>query len=496
MIDTRWFRRRASIFRTSELTLVLCAACRSTGIAPGAGTYSDPASESVASPIAKASIPSKDEPVAARSAAPLAFDVPAGWRIDCRAAWCSSELLRYFENEEDVRDLNESVIVHPVDRASFDCFAGSEHSTPEACVFEGDFDGDHHLDRLTWILEESTLRFDMLVRWSRTGTSSIVGLGPWGHINPARGRRACAESSFEVAEWAWQATRPGDAAVRRLKVTDGQPPCDVLVLDTGGPRWIWFQDGHWRTAHPGGDNHLPPQFSRIDHGWSGGDAPVANASACTEARRIRRSAHRDRSAQRILWTKAKDVARDPCTSMLDLDGDGSKERVSWVVHRGQTGLRIDWPGGSVSVLGAGRAVPIDVLEGEPGCNSAIPSFDEIWNVEVAPWTGSEWRLPKGGRQVPFDATRVKGDALALTNMAGHVDLVFLVDGELRLSAVPFPWHEVRVLMPLRKEWTPVWPPVEEMRRYVRPRPITRERVQVEGSDSEDLPKRGRFFAGL
>jgi hypothetical protein len=430
--------------------------------------------------------------------------VPEGWRIDCRAAHCAAELAIQFEWEGSTLDW-DALGWDPrdwdpygpadimIDRAKFDCFEFSEGEAPKTCVFEGDFDGDREIDRLTWVLHESTLRFDMLVRWGGSGTSSIVGVGSWSHYNPVRGRSGCAESSFQFAEWASQVRDPGDAAVRRLVTAEGGVSQDALALDTLRPQWIWFDGGYWRAALPTHDDELPPAFMAVGHTWRGGDPPSTSALACKEARRIRKTAHRKRSVERFLWTKAKDVARDPCAYTIDLDGDGATERVSWVVHAGVTGLRIDWPDGSVSVLGGGRAVPIDVLEGEPGCNTNRGSFDEIWNVAVAHWTGSAWELPGGGTLVPFDPNRVDGDALALTTMSGHVDLVFFVDGEFRLSAVPFAWHEIPVLMPYHDEWMRRLPPVPEVRRYLRPDALLRRRVQEEGAAGAPPRMRGAFL---
>jgi len=479
MTETCSWPRSGSYFLIFELVVFSANACRPTHEAAAepehASESKPPAAVVRADPPSTPSVPVPD------------FAPPPGWVVTCRASTCAANLANFY-SESWGGYIPEDASIDTVDVTEFDpmfCEELDREEDPPMCTFEGDFDADGQNDRFAWMLESTTREFDIVAQWGH-GKASRVGLAPWGHISPMRHHRGCAQSlSGDTAEDIAFAS-PDELAVRRLALP-GSSPRDVLIVSYDRPQLIWFDDRHWRTVDLESDEEssgIPKVRAHVDHPVAE-RVPEGGPSICAQARKRRHAAYKTGAKRLQMQFDARKVAKDPCGHSLDLDGDGSPERVAWIVNEKKTGLRIDWGAGGVSLLGGGRAVPIDVLEGEPGCNLALDAYDDIWDVAVAPWNGTAWQLPDGGTQVPFDPSRVRGDALALTNYAGHVDLVFLADGdpgkeprakellhaasaaEFRLSAVPFPWSEIRVFWPTQDQWIPIVP-APAVRRYDRP----------------------------
>ncbi len=421
------------------------------------------------------------------------FALPDGWLVACHGfelamhAYTGYRELGYYVGREDEESLwydevspSDAIDVQRSLENSVDRIP-TESDAP-TCSITADLDGDGLDDAAIPMIHPADMRPGLLVQWGDNRPSSALGTDPFGHIRPTPGYPVCASSLAQLV------ARPGPRTaeeITRIKDPLGE---GGDALGFGHDKWLFFDGEHASLFTPLAD------FGGTPYARDSAEQETPPAPACAKAKRLRRQAYAAEDRKRVMWHDKRKVAKDACELKLDLDGSEGPERVRWVAVDGHTGLRIDWDDDRSELLGGGNRVPIEALSGEPGCNGAPQSFNDVWNLDVAPWDGTSWTLSDGRTQTPTHPELVDGSALAMTNAEGHVDLVFRSDGEWRRSAVPFEWDRYFVFWPAMEQWNWVQKPPPVGRRYHRPGPAHRKwiRRHTPGPMPTDA---GKFYPG-
>ena len=442
---------------TLLLLLAIVAGCeRSTRIEPHPPPPKDPSPS-----------PLEDDPPAVEDSpvAPTFTELPDGWVYSCRACECAT-LLNAHAGSPGIHgwEVGPSYRLDVAGIGADTPSCSEVNPSPESCLLRADFDGDGSQDLWTPILGPD-YQAGFAVAWGSGAPLSTVGPGDAGHLSPVPSRSGCA-TLFE-----YELSRNGAWTVDDISTVEGTTafpgaptPHHRFALELRDGTWIGFDGRSWRVALPARRRDSGPPSADP---WTSEQLPPLPPS-CSEARSIRKK--RFKAHEALQWHPAGKVARDPCTLALDFDADGSDEAVTWVVVDDMPGLQITGLPRGTALFGAGRSSRLEVLDGEPGCNHAPASLDDVWDVNVARWDGSAWHLPDGRAHVPAAPELVDGPGLAVTNAEGHVDVLFLSEGEWKTSAVPFDWDEHLVFWPAMEQWNWIAKPLPAMQRYRRPAP--------------------------
>ncbi|MBV1862273.1 MAG: hypothetical protein KUG77_27890, partial [Nannocystaceae bacterium] len=338
-------------------------------------------------------------PSSTKAPAPASPSLPEGWLLACdglalaAVAYSGFQELGYYVGHED-EDFLSYEEVSPADeidaqrsiKDSVDRIP-TESDAP-TCSTVADLDGDGLDDTVIPIVRPADMRPGLVVLWGDERPLSTVGTDRFGHIRPTPGYPVCASSLAQLV------ARPGPRTVQEVARIKDPLGGGGDALGFGHDKWLFFDGEHASLFTPLAD------FGGTPYPRDTAEQATPPPPACSKAKLLRRQAYAAEDRKRVMWHDKRKVARDACELKLDLDGSEGPERVRWVAVDRHTGLRIDWDDGHSELLGGGNRVPIEALSGEPGCNGAPQSFNDVWNLDVAPWDGTSWTLSDGRTQAP------------------------------------------------------------------------------------------------
>lgn len=398
------------------------------------------------------------------SGGPRFGDLPRGWTYACSALNCA-RMLVYDAGSPGVRwrEAGPTYELDPSALASENPSCAPEEPRPIECSVAVDLDSDGKTDRVSPIRGPDA-RPGLAVAWGNAAPTEAFFTEAGGHISPVVAPSLCA-TTLQTLLYEHDVSNIDElepAAMSEVfPAASSHPTMLGFRLPSGA--WLGLDGQQWRVA-TSMNRVRDASATAVAEPWTAGEFP----RRCAAARKIRKRRYREHVA--LQWYHSGDVATDSCELFLDLDGDGDEEVAAWVVVDDEPGLHVSGLGGRSALVGGGRPSIIPVLDGEPGCNVVQMTLGDVWNADVARWEDDEWTLPDGRTYAPSDPNRVGGDAVALVNAQGHVDLLFVSEGEWRSIAVPFDWHRYLVFWPAMNQWNWVPKPLPSMSRYLRPSP--------------------------